>query len=80
MGWGMGENVDNKHECNNNKCFGKEEKTEMPWKWGAGIILNSVSGVDFIEVIFGQRSEGGMGANHVIIWESETFQFKKHLG
>ena len=47
----MGENVDNKHECN--KCFEKEEKTEMPWKWGASIILNSISGVDFIEVIFG---------------------------
>ena len=75
----MGENVDNMHECNNSKCFGKEEKTEMPWKWGASIILNSVSGVDFIEVIFGQRSEGGMGANHVIIWERETFQFQKHL-
>ena len=51
----------------------------MPWKWGASIILNSVNGVDFIEVIFRQRSEGGMGANHVIIWERETFQFKKHL-
>ena len=36
----------------------------MPWKWGASIILNSVKGVDFIEVIFGQRSEGGMGGNH----------------
>ena len=59
--------------------FVKEEKTEMPWKWGASIILNSVNGVDFIEVIFRQRSEGGMGANHVIIWERETFQFKKHL-
>ena len=64
----MGENVDSKHECNNNKCFAKEEKTEMPWKWGASIILNSVNEVDFIEVIFGQRSEGGMGANHLIIW------------
>ena len=41
----------------------------MPWKWGASIILNSVNGVDFIEVIFGQRSEGEMGANHEIIWE-----------
>ena len=59
--------------------FEIEEKTEMPWKWGASIILNSVNGVDFIEVIFRQRSEGGMGANHVIIWERETFQFKKHL-
>ena len=36
---------------------------------GASIILNSVKGVDFIEVIFGQRSEEGMGDNHVIIWE-----------
>ena len=42
MGWGMGENVDNMHECN--KCFEKEEKTEMPWKWGASIILNRVMG------------------------------------
>ena len=36
---------------------------------GASIILNSVKGVDFIEVILGQRSEEGMGDNHVIIWE-----------
>ena len=78
MGWGRGENVDNKHECNN-KCFEEEEKNEMAWKLGASIILNSVSGVDFIEVIFGQRSEGGMGANHVIIWERESFQLKKQL-
>ena len=40
----MGENVDNKNECNNNKCSEEEEKTERAWKWGASIILNSVNG------------------------------------